>query len=357
MMKDFIASGHEVVAVGPDATSETTRLLTDAGVRYRTIPVERNGVNPLKDLSYLAALGKFMRQERPDRVFVYQAKPVVYGSLAARAAGIKEVYSLVAGLGSIFRGQSLKSRLVRGVMIAEYWVAGRCSKLMFFQNRDDRLEFTSRRLIPEKKTLILNGSGVNLDRFHVAPLPAEPALLFIGRLIKDKGIREYLEACQEIRRRHPTVRCLLVGPFDSNPSAITPAELQPFVDDGTVEYAGEQDDVRPFLEECSVYVLPSYHEGTPKTVLEAMAVGRPIVTSDAPGCRETVVDGVNGYLVPPQDTSALVEAIEKVIADPTLARRMASESRSLAESKYDVREVNRTIMQAMNLSSPALEAH
>lgn len=355
MMKDFIANGHEVVAVGPDASSEATQALDEAGVRYEQLAVERNGINPLSDLKYLAALIGFMRKERPDKVFEYQAKPVVYGALAARLARIDEVYALVAGLGSVFRGQSARNRLVKAVMTAEYWVAGRCSKIMFFQNNDDRSEFTRRRLIPESKTLILNGSGVDLERFQVAPLPTEPALLFIGRLIKDKGIREYLAACREIKQRHPATRCMLVGPFDSNPSAMSPEELQPYIDGGIVEFFGEQGDVRPFIEMSSVYVLPSYHEGTPKTVLEAMAVGRPIVTTDAPGCRETVIEGLNGYLVPPRDIHALVDAIETVIADPTDAQRMAHESRRIAESKYDVKVVNRTIMQAMKVLAPATE--
>lgn len=357
MMKDFIANGHEVMAVGPDAQSDATQALVDAGIRYEQVAVERNGVNPLSDLKYLAGLVRLMKREQPDKVFVYQAKPVVYGSLAARLTGVGEVYPLVAGLGSVFRGRSVKNQLVKAVMTAEYWVAGRCSKIMFFQNHDDRSEFTKRRLIPESKTVILNGSGVNLERFRVAPLPTAPALLFIGRLIKDKGIREYLAACREVKQKHPEARCLLVGPFDSNPSAMTPEELRPFIEAGTVEFFGEQSDVRPMIEKCSVYVLPSYHEGTPKTVLEAMAVGRPIVTTDAPGCRETVVEGVNGYLVPPRDIRALVDAIERVISNPGAAQRMAGESRHIAESKYDVRAVNRAIMQAMGVLAPATEDH
>ena len=353
MMKDFMSVGHEVVAVGPESAPEVACALSDVGIRYEVIPVERNGINPLNDLKYLSALRKFMKRERPDRVFLYQAKPVVYGALAARSAAVREVYSLIAGLGSIFRGRSAKARIVRAVMTAEFWVAGRCSKIMFFQNRDDRREFVGRGLISEAKTKILSGSGVNLERFQSSPLPREPALLFIGRLIKDKGVREYLEACEVIKKKCSTVRCMLVGPFDSNPTAMTPAELARFVDSGVVEYFGEQSDVHPFLDQCSIYVLPSYHEGTPKTVLEAMATGRPIITTDAPGCRETVEDGVNGYLVPPQDTSALVDAIESVLASPTLGQRMGSESRRIAESRYDVRMVNCEIMATMGIL-PAL---
>lgn len=349
MMKEFVRNGHEVVAVGPDSEASASPLFEAAGITYRQARVQRNGLNPVKDLAYLLALVALLRIEKPDKVFLYQAKPVVYGGIAARLLGIGDVHALIAGLGSVFRGRSVKSRLIKAVMTVEYWVAGHCVRTMFFHNKDDRLEFTKRGLIPESKTVILNGSGVNLDRFTEAPLPAEPSLLFIGRLIKDKGILDYLAACAKIKQMYPMTRCVLVGPFDSNPSAMTPDELRPFVEAGIVEYFGEQSDVLPFIEQCSVFVLPSYHEGTPKTVLEAMAVGRPIVTTDVPGCRETVVDGLNGYLVPPQDVVALVDAIVRVITNPLDAQRMARESRALAESKYDVKIVNKMVMAAMGI--------
>lgn len=355
MMRDFVANGHSVLAVGPDSHPETITALKDVGVEYEEIPVQRNGTNPIEDFKYLLALTRLMKRAQPGAVFLYQAKPVVYGSLAARIAGVKEVYALIAGLGSIFRGKTVKDQLVRAVMTAEYWVAGRCSRVMFFQNYDDRSEFVKRGLISEQRTVILNGSGVNLDEFQAAPLPSDPAILFIGRLIKDKGIREYLAACQVIGERYPTTRRMLVGPFDSNPTAISPEELELFVSNGAVEYFGEQNDVRPFIRQCSIYVLPSYHEGTPKTVLEAMAIGRPIVTTDAPGCRETVVDGLNGYLVPPGETAALIEAIEMILSSPFDCRRMAHESRRIAESKYDVTAVNGEIMQTMGIKRSSME--
>ncbi|NLZ82803.1 MAG: glycosyltransferase family 4 protein, partial [Clostridiales bacterium] len=319
------------------------------GIQYKQLFVERNGINPFSDLKTYRELNRFMKEEKPDKVFAYQAKTVVYGSLAAKANGITEVYPLIAGLGSIFRGEGLKNKTIKMIMKTEYRLACNASKKVFFQNNDDKSEFIKNELINEDKTVIINGSGVNLEKFKPEPLPDTSAFLFIGRLIKDKGVMEYLEACKRIKGEYPEVRCLLVGPYDSNPSALQPEELQPYLDEGIIEYFGEQSDVRPYLKQCSTYVLPSYHEGTPKTVLEAMATGRSIITSDAPGCRETVTDGYNGFLVPVKDIDRLAERMKKLIEDSSIRDLMAERSLNLAREKYDVNLVNKKIMETMKL--------
>ena len=234
-------------------------------------------------------------------------------------------------------------------MKTEYRLACNASKKVFFQNNDDKNEFINNGLIQDDKIVIINGSGVNLEKFRPEPLPDTPAFLFIGRLIKDKGVMEYLEACKRIKAEYPKVRCLLVGPYDSNPSALQPEELQPYIDEGITEYFGEQSDVRPYLKQCSTYVLPSYHEGTPKTVLEAMATGRSIITSDAPGCRETVTDKYNGFLVPVKDIDTLVEKMKSLIDDQETNKIMSERSLRLAKEKYDVNLVNKKIMETMKL--------
>ena len=160
---------------------------------------------------------------------------------------------------------------------------------------------------------------------------------------------EYLEACRIVKSQYPKIRCLLVGPYDSNPSALKPEELKPYIDNGIIEYFGEQSDVRPFIAQCSSYVLPSYHEGTPKTVLEAMAMGRSIITSDAPGCRETVIDGYNGYLVEVGDIHAIVDKMKYLISNPNLCKKIGGASLEIAKEKYDVRKVNQVILQTMGL--------
>ena len=349
MMKDFIKNGHTVIALGSEPEADWKKKFEEHNIDYRQLYVERNGINPLKDLKTLRSLHKFMKKEKPDKVFAYQAKTIVYGSIAAKINGISEVYPLIAGLGSIFRGEGFKNKIVKTIMKIEYWVACKCSKKVFFQNQDDKNEFIENGLIKDDKTVIINGSGVNLEKFKPTPLPEEPAFLFIGRLIKDKGIMEYLEACKEVKSKHPKVRCLLVGPYDSNPSALKPEELKPYIESGIIEYFGEQSDVRPFISQCSTYVLPSYHEGTPKTVLEAMAMGRSIITSDAPGCRETVIDGLNGYLVKVKDIQGLINKMEYLISNQEICKNMGQESAKIAREKYDVKIVNKSIMQTMGL--------
>ena len=224
-------------------------------------------------------------------------------------------------------------------MKIEYWAACKCSKKVFFQNQDDKNEFIQNGLIKDNKTAIINGSGVNLEKFKPTPLPQEPTFLFIGRLIKDKGVMEYIKACKEIKVKYPKVRCLLVGPFDSNPSALKPEDLKPYIESGVIEYFGEQSDVRPFISQCSTYVLPSYHEGTPKTVLEAMAMGRSIITSDAPGCRETVIEGQNGYLVKVKDIQGLTNKMAYLISNQEMSQKMGEESAKIAREKYDVKVI------------------
>lgn len=290
-----------------------------------------------------------MKKEKPDKVFAYQGKTLIYGSVAARLNGIAGIYLLVAGLGSVLRGTGFKNKIVQMILKTELWVAFKCCKKAFFHNMDDRSDFTQRGLIKDRKAFILNGSGVNLDRFQPAPIPAEPAFLFIGRLIKDKGIVEYLEACKAVKSEYPHMRCLLVGPYDSNPSALKPMELQPYIDNRTIEYFGEQEDVRPFIVQCSALILPSYHEGLPKAVVEAMAMGRPIITTNTPGCKETVTDGVNGYLVEAKDVQGIVARMKHLICNPNISRKMGAESLRIATEKFDVKIINQTLMRETGL--------
>lgn len=349
MMKSFINAGCEVIAVGDGSEAEWSEKFREIGVCYRQIPVERNGTNPLCDLETLIALYQLLKQEKPDKIFSYQAKTVIYGGIAAWMLGIRDVYPMIAGIGSVFLGDGLKKKIVRAILVAEYKLSLKNAKCVFFQNQDDLAVFTGHGILPQSKVVMVHGSGVNLEKFPPTALPENPSFLCISRLIRDKGVMEYLDAAREIRKEHPDVRCVLVGPFDTNPSAIKPEELQPYIEDGSIEYVGEQKDVYPYLKACTAYVLPSYHEGTPKTVLEAMASRRAIITTDAPGCRETVADRVNGYLVPVKDVSAIVAAMERIIADPAKTAKMAKNARQIAEEKYDVNKVNLTIRRTMEI--------
>ncbi|MFO1496833.1 MAG: glycosyltransferase family 4 protein [Verrucomicrobiota bacterium] len=224
------------------------------------------------------------------------------------------------------------------------------------QNREDFTFFSQRRILsPAVPHLITPGSGVNLRQFAVTLVPCQPIrFLLVARLLAEKGVREFVAAAQILRSRHAGCRFRLVGPFERHPGAIRPFEVQHWVDEGLIEFTGWVDEVYPHLAEASVFVLPSYYrEGVPRSVLEAMAVGRPIITTDAPGCRETVQSGVNGFLIPPRDVGGLVQAMEKFVVRPELLQAMGTASRTLAEQRFDVRQVNASLIEFMALRPSA----
>lgn len=357
MMKDFLQAGYKVVAVGNESEKKWRMNFYKYGIEYRQIYVQKNGTNPIYDLKTLKSIKNILREEKPDKIFSYQAKTVVYGGIAAHQLGIKEVYSLIAGVGSVFLSHGLKNRIIEKILIWEYRIALKYSKVCFFQNYDDSAIFIKKKIINRNKIEYINGSGVNIERFHPMELPEKPTILNISRLIKDKGIYEYLEACKILKHRNGNIRCLLVGPFDTNPTALSEKDLQSYIDEGIVEYFGEQKDVLPYLEKCSLFVLPSYHEGTPKTVLEAMACGRTVITTDAPGCRETVEDGVNGYLVKVKDIEGLVEKILSIVDNRELLSAMGREGRKIAEEKYDVKKINNKIKNIMNIGDKKMSLY
>lgn len=350
LMKAMQDVGYEVVAAGQMPEADWSERFKSLGVRYRQIRVARNGLNPLSDLVTLKDIKKLLREERPDKIFAFQAKTISYGAMAANSLGITDFYPLIAGLGSVFRGKGLKNKLTRTVMSVLYKQAFKKSKKIFFQNNDDRKMLINAGLLKEEQIVMIHGSGVNLVKFQPTVFPEIPTFLFIGRLIKDKGVIEYLKACTRIKEMYTNmVRCLLVGPYDSNPSALKPEELQPLVDKGVIEYFGEQSNIQAFISQSTVYVLPSYHEGTPKTVLESMAMGRTIITTDAPGCRETVINGENGFLVPVKNVDVVITKMQYLIERPLECIRMGAKSREIATKIFDVNIVNKTILETMGM--------
>jgi glycosyltransferase involved in cell wall biosynthesis len=283
---------------------------------------------------------------------VYTAKPVIYGLIAARVAGVPFRAAMITGLGSALAGgptrrQSALSHLLRGM----YSIALRHAHVVFFQNPDDEQLFRRLRLVRSGQTIVrINGSGVDLAHYAVAPLPpGRITFLMICRLLRDKGVMEYVEAAKLVRGLRNDCRFQLLGPLDTNPTAITRDQLDAWIAEGAIEYLGDTADVRPFLADAHVCVLPSYGEGMPRSVLEAMSMGRAIVTTDVPGCRETVVPGVNGWLVAPRQVDGLASAMLRILEEPGDIERMGAASRQIAEQRFDVHAVNRVILDAMGL--------
>ncbi|QDL39136.1 glycosyltransferase family 4 protein [Rhodoferax sediminis] len=347
------AKGLQVHVAAPDVPrgDEVRTKLELQGLVVHSIPLRRTGMNPLADLKTLLSLWCLMRSIRPDYVMGYTIKPAIYGSLAAWWARVPKRFALITGLGFAFQGEARRSALRLIVQRLYALALGRTHKV-FFQNPDDESLFRSAGiLLPGIPSCVVNGSGVDVAQYAVAPLAEHGVhFLLIARLLGDKGVREYAEAARRVRNRHPEARCSLVGWIDSNPDAIAKAELDSWVAEGALEYLGRLSDVRPAIRASSVYVLPSYREGTPRTVLEAMAMGRAVITTDAPGCRETVVDGDNGFLVPVKSIEALEQAMQRFIDAPALAQSMGRRSRQLAEDKYDVHKVNAVMLREMGIA-------
>jgi glycosyltransferase involved in cell wall biosynthesis len=332
----------------PAVANPCRPALEAAGLVVHEIDMQRTGTSLLADLRTLAQLRSMMARIKPDYVLGYTVKPVIYGMLAAWLARVPRRFALITGLGYAFQGGA-ERRLLQSIAQTLYSLALKRATVVFFQNDDDRRLFVERRIVPPHgRTCVVNGSGVKLEDFRVAPLPeGPPVFLLIARLLGDKGVREYVEAARAMRRRAPSLRFQMVGWIDSNPDAVKQEELDGWIAEGCIEYLGRLSDVRPAIAASSVYVLPSYREGTPRTVLEAMAMGRPIVTTDAPGCRQTVAEADNGFLVPVKSASALERAMWKFVAEPGLAARMGQRSRALAEEKYDVHKVNDVMLREM----------
>lgn len=351
LIQALLDCGLAVHVAAPDLpeASELRRRLEAKGLVVHSIPLRRAGMNPLADLGTLRALWGLMRRIRPDYVMGYTIKPVIYGSIAAWLAGVKNRYALITGLGYAFQGEGQRGAL-RTLVQGLYGIAlGRAHKV-FFQNPDDEALFRERGILQSNiQSVVLNGSGVDISAFDVAPLPADPVFLLIARLLGDKGVREYVEAARVVRLTRSDVRFTLVGWIDENPDAISQEELDAWIKERSIEFLGRMSDVRPAIADASVYVLPSYREGTPRTVLEAMAMGRAIITTDAPGCRETVVDGVNGFLVPVREITPLVTAMRRFLDSPELLSSMGQQSRKLALQKFDVHKVNAVMLKEMGI--------
>lgn len=357
LLHALVVEGLEVHVAAPNLGSSQTVLgeLSGLGVSAHSIRLSRTGTNPLADFLTMIDLWRLMRRIRPDYVLGYTVKPVIYGAITAWLARVPNRFALVTGLGFAFTGSPIAGRrLLRRLLERIYKFALSKTHKVIFQNPDDELLFRELNLMrAATPSCIVNGSGVDLREYAFTSLVSRPSFLLVARLLGDKGVREYAQAALILRSRIPSAIFRLAGWVDQSPNAICQSELDDWQRSGALEFLGLLSDVRPAIAECCVYVLPSYREGTPRTVLEAMAMGRPVITTDAPGCRETVIDGENGFLVPVKSVDALVDAMLKFIEDPTLAQRMGQRSRQIAEEKYDVHKVNQVMLQAMGMATIA----
>lgn len=355
LLKALVGRGLRVTAVAPDFDGHTRDSLIAIGVEPVQIEMQRVGMDPFADISYFRRLGALFDRLAPDALVAYTAKPVIWGSLAARGRSRTiRIVAMITGLGYAFtppERPTLRHTIAHIAARLLYWRALRGVDHILFQNPDDRTLFRRERLLPPAAaTSVMAGSGVDLEHYAPALSPDGLAFLMISRLLGAKGAREYAAAALGLKAKYPHVSFRLVGGFDAGPDAIAREEVERWVAGG-LEYGGNVQDVRPAIAAANCVVLPSYREGTPRAVLEAMAMGRPVITTNAPGCRETVVEGVNGWLVPARRIPPLVEAMERVIKAPDVLSRMGEASLDIARRKYDVHLANAVVIAALKLDA------
>ncbi len=342
-------AGDDVIGAGAPDGFETR--LESMGVKFVPLPLPFKSVSPLGDLGLLLYFYRLYRSERPDVVHHFTIKPVIYGSIAARLARVPRIVNTITGLGFVFSGGA--GPLLRKIVEIQYRTANSCSDFTFFENNDDRTLFTQLKLAPVVKTGLLPGAGVNTERFAprnpiLKPAGTSPLVfLMMGRVLRDKGVYEYIEAARRVKSENPAVRFQLLGKRDEhNPSVVSQAELQSWQDDGTIEYLGELDDVRDAIADADVMVLPSYREGTPRSLLEGAAMGKPIITTDAVGCREVVDQGINGILIPVKNAAALAEAMVCMLENPELRAKMGCAGREKVVRQFDEKIVIQRCVEA-----------
>lgn len=350
----MVAAGHDVIACAPDEEPEVSAALARMGVRFRLTPMARAGTNPLRDLRTLLRYVALFRRERPDTVIAYTQKPIIYGGIAARLIGRARFYVIMSGLGYVFSAEAERRNRLRQVVSRLYRVAVRRASCVFVFNGDDRKTMLDHGIVDASQPVLqVPGSGVDTRWYAERPLPAgTPTFLMMGRLMRDKGVGEYVDAARIVRARWPDTRFLLLGrPETENPTGCSPEALRAWQDEGLIELLPETRDVRPTLAAAHVFVLPSYYrEGLPRTILEALATGRPVITTDMPGCREPIRDGVNGILVPPRDAPTLADAMSRLLGDAELLASMSKAARKIAVDTYDVDTVNDLLLDVMQLA-------
>ncbi|MDC1510716.1 glycosyltransferase family 4 protein [Gammaproteobacteria bacterium] len=349
LIQDLIINKYEVIALARGATEAEIAEISKLGCKFLSYSVSRTGLNPLKDLSTFFRLAYLMVREKPTHVLAYTIKPVIWGGIASRLFSSIDFYALITGLGHSFSEEEGRTIGLRTIAIQLYRIAISGARGVIFQNIDNKNIFQKLKIIDEQtKTCVVKGSGIDTKYFNyrAKKVDAGPVnFLLIARMLRDKGIAEFIEAAVYVRSKRPNVKFTLVGPSDPSPNAFDIKAALARLDEGSgIHYAGAVSDVRNAISECDVFVLPSYHEGMPRAVLEAMAIGRPIITTEVAGCRETVENGKNGWLVPAKNPVAVADRMIWFLDNPNRVEIMGRESRERAISYFDVDGVNKSMI-------------
>jgi glycosyltransferase involved in cell wall biosynthesis len=347
--KGFVVS---VAAAKDNFPDNLLNQLQELKINIYFFYLQKTGLNFFQDCRSMFEIYKILKKSKPDLVLAYTVKAVIYVGILVKFFKKIKYYPLITGLGYIFTDRdSIKHKILNKMVIALYKFSSKSATKIIFQNKDDQYLFFKLKIIKQiDLSNVVNGSGIDLNIYPLSVLPTKPIFLMISRLLVDKGVKEYVEAAKIVKSRYVDVRFQLVGYLDENPSSITSQELQSWINQGNIEYLGKMDSVQSILKSCKYYVLPSYREGVPRSTLEALATGRPIITTDTPGCRETVCHKKNGLLVPIKDSKALAHAMISLLEESDQnIKKMAYESYLLAKNKFEIGKVNKSMLKTMNL--------
>jgi len=340
LIEQLVSKGVSVHVLTMDYDKDKFRQISQFGAMPEQYHFSRSGMNPLSDIVNTITLSKKIRDINPDIVFSFFPKPVIFGTLAAKLAGVKRIYSLLEGLGFCYtahlKKDSFKKQILKKVQTFLYKLTLPRANKVLFLNRDDYHDLIVQNQITLSDAEVIGGIGVGLNEYAYS-LPETTSLHFgmVSRLLVEKGVREFVQAAKIVKEKYPTVRFSIAGAIDDNPGGITREQLNIWKSEGHVDFLGQISDVKSYLTDLSVFVLPSYREGIPRSTQEAMAIGRAVITTDVPGCRETVQHGLNGFMIPPWNAEALAEAMMAFITDPQQVTLMGKESRRMAEEKFD----------------------
>lgn len=348
LARDLRAQGHEVILLS--APGEFGEPLRNEGFQWVSFPLSRQGINPLREFVTLWQLYRLYREIGPDIVHHFTIKPVLYGSLAAHALKIPGIINSITGLGHVFIDTEPVTRFLRVIASHLYRMNLRGTQVIF-ENPEDRDIFIQNRLLKAEESHLISGTGVNLEKFRPTPKMNEiPVVLFSSRMLVTKGVLEYIEAAQKIKQKGLRARFAIAGRTDpGNPASIPEEQVEALKQSDTLEWWGWQDDMPAALARADIFCLPSYREGVPNALLEAAACGLAIVTTDVPGCRDVVTNGVNGWLVPVKNADALANALETLITNPELRHKMGNAGRELAVNHFGTTKVNRETLAVYNL--------
>jgi glycosyltransferase involved in cell wall biosynthesis len=355
LIRLLVDQGITVFALAPDYDAVSRGKVLELGANPIDFRLSRAGFNPIRDFFDSLHLLLVLRDLKVDAIFAYFIKPVIYGTLAAVIVGVKKRFAMIEGAGFVFNEYQSNSNLrilLRFIVTCLYRFSLHFADRVFFLNPDDKCLFIETGMVDRNKVTLLNGIGVDLDHFSTKPPVIQPvSFVMVARLLREKGVYDYVEAARLIKSMHPDVRFFLLGSVDANPESLSQAEIDAWQTEGLIVCPGHVSDVRDWIEHVSVFVLPSYYrEGLPRSIMEAMAMGRPIITSDTVGCRETVEEGINGFKVPARSPNLLADAMMAFIQQPELISEMGAKSRQFAQNKYDVIKINMQILADLGIS-------